>query len=67
MLEQETQIVRKVLDSLQDAPPMKAGGQVSWPGQRTWRNRQDNERHGIPVDRTLWERIRQAATGMGPG
>jgi LDH2 family malate/lactate/ureidoglycolate dehydrogenase len=36
---------------------MEDGGQVCYPGQRSWLRRQENERDGIPVDRETWDAI----------
>jgi 3-dehydro-L-gulonate 2-dehydrogenase len=51
-------VIRQVTRSLLDTAPMKADGQVSYPGQKTWQRRQENQQEGIPVDRGLWDLIR---------
>jgi 3-dehydro-L-gulonate 2-dehydrogenase len=60
--EQRGRIIREVTGVLRETRPMADGDRVSYPGQRTWRRRRENERHGIPVDRGLWDRIRDAAS-----
>jgi 3-dehydro-L-gulonate 2-dehydrogenase len=54
------QTIRAVTGSLLSAVAMEAGGQVYYPGQRTWLRRQENERHGVPVDQGTWSLIKSA-------
>lgn len=52
-----TRIVNEVRASLLETAAMKDGGQVYYPGQRSWLRRQENKRNGIPVDRATWDAI----------
>ncbi len=54
-------VIRQIKDSLLDLTPMENGGQVFYPGQRTWLRRQENLENGIPVDRDTWDLIKEAA------
>jgi 3-dehydro-L-gulonate 2-dehydrogenase len=53
--------VQSIKDSLLETEAMNDGGQVSYPGQRTWQRRQENLEKGIPVDRETWAAITRAA------
>jgi len=54
-------IVREVTGSLLETAAMEDGGDIFYPGQRSWLRRQENEQKGIPVDRDLWASIMEAA------
>lgn len=49
--------VKHLTDSLLETASIEPGGQVFYPGERTWLRRQDNLQKGIPVDPETWERI----------
>ncbi len=53
--------VQSIRQSLLETAAMDGGGQVYYPGQRTWQRRQENLQQGIPVDRDTWTRIKKAA------
>jgi 3-dehydro-L-gulonate 2-dehydrogenase len=53
------QIVRSVLESVAQCPPLEPGGEVHYPGHRTWLKRLENEKLGIPVAPGTWARILQ--------
>ncbi|MEE4216926.1 MAG: 3-dehydro-L-gulonate 2-dehydrogenase [Xanthomonadales bacterium] len=50
-------VVNEVSASLLETAAMEDGGQVYYPGQRSWQRRQENERDGIPVDHATWDAI----------
>jgi 3-dehydro-L-gulonate 2-dehydrogenase len=52
--------VQSIKDSLLETEAMNDGGQVSYPGQRTWQRRPENLEKGIPVDRETWSLINKA-------
>ena len=49
--------IADVTESLRQTRPIEEGGQVFYPGQRTWMRRQENLEKGIPVDPDTWEEI----------
>ncbi len=53
--------VRRVTDSLLETTAIEEGGQVHYPGQRTWLRRQENLQKGIPVNCETWDLIKEAA------
>jgi 3-dehydro-L-gulonate 2-dehydrogenase len=56
-------IVRQVTAALQECAPLEPGGRAHLPGDRSWLRRQENETHGIPVDRDTWGAILAEGTG----
>jgi len=55
-----TRIIREVTGSLLETKAIDDGGEVFYPGQRSWLRRQENRQKGIPVERDLWALIRKA-------
>ena len=51
----------RVVADLHDSDPVTPGEPPSYPGERTWRTRQDGLAHGVPVDAEAWERVRALA------
>lgn len=51
--------IRDVLASKPDG----SGTRIAYPGQRRMKVREDNLRHGIPVDDEVWERIKALTAG----
>jgi 3-dehydro-L-gulonate 2-dehydrogenase len=55
--ENRAKAIKDVTDSLLESTPTEPGGQVFYPGQRTWLRREENLQKGIPVDPDTWETI----------
>lgn len=53
-----TRIIRELTGSLHVTAAMEEGGEVCYPGQRSWQRRQENLQKGIPVDGDTWALIR---------
>jgi len=49
--------VEGVLADLRTATPVEPNGEILYPGERARQTRQDNLRHGIPVDEAIWQRV----------
>ena len=59
--DRRTRVIRQITESLAATTPAEAGGQVFYPGQRTWLRRQENLDKGIPVNRETWDLIAKSA------
>lgn len=55
--ENRARAIKDVTDSLRETAAIEPGGQVFYPGQQTWMRREENLKHGIPVDPDTWEKI----------
>ncbi len=51
----------ETITQLQSSVPVKEGEPVYYPGQQTWQKRKENEALGVPVDDTVWARVRALA------
>jgi 3-dehydro-L-gulonate 2-dehydrogenase len=51
------QAVDGVIADLHASIPVKAGGQVLYPGERALQTRHENLAQGIPVEPAIWERV----------
>ncbi len=49
--------VSEIIQSVTGCNPMEEGQSVRYPGQETWKRREENEKEGIPVNRETWENI----------
>lgn len=56
-------IIGAITASLRDCAPMEDDQPATYPGQRTWAKRRENERMGIPVDRETWNAIEKLSSG----
>lgn len=52
------QTVEGVIADLHASTPVSEGGEVLYPGERALRTRRENLEQGIPVEPTIWERVR---------
>jgi 3-dehydro-L-gulonate 2-dehydrogenase len=50
-------VVSAVIDDLHAAVPAPDGSPARYPGESVLRTREDNRRHGVPVDETVWKEI----------
>lgn len=50
-------LVQRVIDDLHSSLPVDEEERVRYPGERTFRLREENRIHGIPVDPTVWKTI----------
>lgn len=51
-------MLKDTLHAMNTAAPAAAGEKANYPGERTLRTRQENERLGIPVDEAYWAEIK---------
>ncbi len=51
------QIANDIIDHLHSAPTAGDAEGVYYPGERTLERRGDNQKHGIPVDEGIWEKV----------
>lgn len=49
--------VRDTLEALQTSTPVEEGRPPHFPGQNMMRTREDNMKHGIPVEESVWEGV----------
>jgi len=54
-----------MVDTLMSAEPANGADRVLFPGQREFETRADRERHGVPLDRELLERLDRFADRLG--
>ncbi len=55
--EQIEQLVGQTLQDFQAAEPAEEGAQITYPGERMFKTRQENMEKGIPVDDKHWQEI----------
>lgn len=55
--EQINNILESTINQLGAAKPVSEGGEVCYPGQRTTKTREDNNKNGIVADETIWNDI----------
>ena len=51
-------LLNEIIDHVHDVPPMHEGERSYYPGERTLRTRKDHLKNGIPVDASVWEKIK---------
>lgn len=56
--EKSDSIVDSIVTDIHSSIPIREGGSVSYPGERTLQRRKDNLENGIPVVDSVWEEIR---------
>ena len=47
----------EILDFVKNSEPAIKGEKIYYPGERTLLTREHNKRHGIPVDKDIWDKI----------
>jgi len=57
--ERRKETIQTILSSVTDCKPMESGQQVYYPGQQTWKRREENEKEGIPVNKDTWDKIQK--------
>lgn len=50
-------LIDNVLEDIRSSEPDKAGGKITYPGERTIATRRDNLKNGIPVMDEIWQEI----------
>lgn len=55
--EEIERIIESTINQLNSAEPIKEGGAVCYPGQRTASTREDNNLNGIVADETVWNEV----------
>jgi 3-dehydro-L-gulonate 2-dehydrogenase len=53
------QLVQSIVDDVTNSIPAEGGDHVRIPGTRVRREREENLKFGIPVDRKVWEELKQ--------
>jgi len=51
------EIIQKTLNFIKSSTPASPDEEVLYPGENTWRTRQENIRLGIPVDPQVWQQV----------
>lgn len=51
------EVVDQLVTHLHESEPVKEGGSIYYPGERTLLTRQENQARGIPVDDSIWAQI----------
>lgn len=51
-------LVNQVIAYTKTSAPIAAGSQINYPGENTWRLREENTRLGIPIDAEIWAQIK---------
>jgi len=54
-------MAQSIGDYVNSSQPAEGISAVTWPGQRQRSTREDNLRHGIPVDDGVWQQVQQLA------
>lgn len=50
-------ILESTVAQLKAAEPVREGGEITYPGERTVRTRRENDRQGIPADESVWQEV----------
>ena len=50
-------LIEEIIAYSKSGPPMHAGQPPNYPGERTLKTRQKNERDGVPVDESIWAKV----------
>ncbi|MGV3585722.1 MAG: 3-dehydro-L-gulonate 2-dehydrogenase [Adhaeribacter sp.] len=53
------EIIQKTLSFIKSSTPASPDEEVLYPGENTWRTRQENIRLGIPVDPQVWQQVQE--------
>lgn len=51
-------LVRHVIAYTKSSQPVEGTDEIRYPGENTWRTRQENLRLGVPVDEKIWQEVR---------
>ncbi|MBK5215888.1 MAG: Ldh family oxidoreductase, partial [Candidatus Pacebacteria bacterium] len=55
--EQINNILESTINQLATTEPIKDGGKVYYPGQRTAQTREESNKNGIIADETVWNEV----------
>jgi 3-dehydro-L-gulonate 2-dehydrogenase len=55
------QAVAETIEQLKAAVPVQEGGEIYYPGEQSQKNREVNSELGIPVDDSVWARVKELA------
>jgi len=55
------QAVQETIGQLKSAVPVAEGGEIYYPGEQSLKTRRENSELGIPVDDTVWARVKELA------
>ena len=56
-MDDEDSIISRIIDFTQSSAPVEEDGKVLYPGEHSYKIRQDNLQNGIPVIDEVWERV----------
>jgi len=54
-------ILKDSIEQLKSSVPVKENGEIFYPGEQSLKKRNENMKLGIPVDESIWERVKQLA------
>ena len=57
------QAIQETLEQLKSATPANEGDEILYPGEQSLRKRMENDELGIPVDDSVWARVKELAKG----
>jgi 3-dehydro-L-gulonate 2-dehydrogenase len=55
------QAIQETIEQLKSAVPAHEGGEIYYPGEQSQKNRKENSELGIPVDDSVWARVKELA------
>ncbi len=55
--ELQQKLINEIIDYTHDVEPMHAGDKIYYPGERSSQTRAKNLKEGMPVNRSVWQRI----------
>ena len=55
------QVLKQTIDQLKQASPVAEGGEILYPGERSFKNRRENLIKGVPVHDSVWENVKKLA------
>lgn len=53
------QLIEEILQYTKNSEPIDPENPVAYPGENTLRTRKDNQENGIPVNETIWQRLKE--------
>ncbi|GAB2476786.1 2,3-diketo-L-gulonate reductase [Hymenobacter qilianensis] len=52
-------LIEEIISYTKSGAPSETGEQVYYPGEQSYATRQDNLKHGIPVEEDIWQQVQQ--------
>jgi len=54
-------VLNETIVQLKSSTPAKENGEISYPGENSLKTREENMKLGIPVDDSVWAKVKELA------